>query len=239
MLSTIPNSKVNDSIFVLSQDEYNSLPSNEKSLCKPYFECLIGPYFNNKQNEDWLIYTDSSFKKDITKIDRYPTIKKHLDMYQDVITSDNRPYGLHRARNESFFVSPKIVSLRMCSIRPCFTYIFEPCYVSAMFYVIRCNCDLLYLLGLLNSKLVTFWLKHKGKMQGKNYQVDAEPLMNIPLCVNKNLEIENMISSLTKSIVESKNLDSKVVSQIDSLVYKLYELTADEIKIVEDSITYL
>ena len=63
--------------------------------------------------------------------------------------------------------------------------------------------------------------------------------MNIPLCVNKNLEIENMISSLTKSIVESKNLDSKVVSQIDSLVYKLYELTADEIKIVEDSITYL
>ena len=31
--------------------------------------------------------------------------------------------------------------------------------------------NLKYLTALLNSKLVTFWLKYKGKIQGDNYQV--------------------------------------------------------------------
>ena len=39
-----------------------------------------------------------------------------------------------------------------------------------------------YLVGVLNSKLVAFWLKHRGKMQGTNYQIDKQPLLKaIPL----------------------------------------------------------
>jgi len=37
------------------------------------------------------------------------------------------------------------------------------------------------LVALLNSTLVAFWLRHAGKMQGGQYQVDAEPLLCIPL----------------------------------------------------------
>ena len=42
--------------------------------------------------------------------------------------------------------------------------------------------NLKYLTGLLNSKLIEFWLKNKGKMQGANYQLDKEPLQQIPYC---------------------------------------------------------
>lgn len=38
-----------------------------------------------------------------------------------------------------------------------------------------------YLTMLLNSKLVQFWLRYKGKMQGNNYQIDKAPLVNIPI----------------------------------------------------------
>ena len=38
-----------------------------------------------------------------------------------------------------------------------------------------------YLIALLNSKLIKFWLKNKGKMQGNNFQIDKEPILEIPI----------------------------------------------------------
>jgi hypothetical protein len=40
-----------------------------------------------------------------------------------------------------------------------------------------------YLTALLNSKIVAFWLRYQGKMQGDNYQIDKEPILNIPIKV--------------------------------------------------------
>lgn len=122
----------------------------------------------------------------------YPNLKKHLEQFNKIITSDNRPYGLHRARNEKFFKGEKIISLRKC-IEPSFTYTDFPCYVSQTFNVIKTDrVNLLYLTALLNSRLVRFWLKHRGKMQGQNFQVDKEPLLAIPLCVPEKSEQERL-----------------------------------------------
>ena len=38
----------------------------------------------------------------------YPNIKKHLDKFKEIITSDFAPYGLHRARDQKFFEGQKI-----------------------------------------------------------------------------------------------------------------------------------
>lgn len=69
---------------------------------------------NMLRNQVWVIYTDSSFK-DKKRIEGYPNIKKHLDQFRKVITSDNKPYGLHRARDEYFFKGEKIVAVRKCA----------------------------------------------------------------------------------------------------------------------------
>ena len=38
----------------------------------------------------------------------YPNLKAHLDKFIQVITSDNKPYGLHRAREEQFLCQEQL-----------------------------------------------------------------------------------------------------------------------------------
>ncbi|HED0696676.1 TPA: Eco57I restriction-modification methylase domain-containing protein [Campylobacter coli] len=219
-----------------------NLLKNEKILLKPIFESdNIQKYFVKRYNYFWVIYTNSSFKNP-NSMDDYPNLKKHLDKFQNVITSDNKPYGLHRARDEKFFTgSPRIVALRKCVGEPKFSYVDFDCYVSATFYVIKTQrINVKYLTAILNSKLIAFWLKHKGKMQGNNYQIDKEPLLNIPIVTinSKNQKIADELINLVDEILKAKEQDKNANTQelenkINSLVYKLYNLTEDEIKIIE------
>ncbi|EOD7284798.1 Eco57I restriction-modification methylase domain-containing protein [Campylobacter coli] len=220
-----------------------NLLKNEKILLKPIFESdNIQKYFVKRYNYFWVIYTNSSFKNP-NSMDDYPNLKKHLDKFQNVITSDNKPYGLHRARDEKFFTgSPRIVALRKCVGEPKFSYVDFDCYVSATFYVIKTQrINVKYLTAILNSKLIAFWLKHKGKMQGNNYQIDKEPLLNIPIVDtnSKNKKLADELINLADEILKAKEQDKNANTQelenkINSLVYKLYNLTEEEIKIIEN-----
>ncbi|EKF1347035.1 Eco57I restriction-modification methylase domain-containing protein [Campylobacter coli] len=237
--------KIGQGIFGLSEEEKEKLKLTklENNLVKPYYDTQnFLKFFFKKNNHQWLIYTNSSFKNP-NSMDDYPNLKKHLDKFQNVITSDNKPYGLHRARDEKFFTgSPRIVALRKCVGEPKFSYVDFDCYVSATFYVIKTQrINVKYLTAILNSKLIAFWLKHKGKMQGNNYQIDKEPLLNIPIVnINsKNEKLANKLISLVDEILKAKEQNKNANTQelenkINSLVYKLYNLTEDEIKIIEN-----
>ncbi|MDR2927296.1 MAG: hypothetical protein LBV41_03725 [Cytophagaceae bacterium] len=175
-------------------------------------------------------------------MDNYPTLKRHLDRFANVITSDNKPYGLHRTREERFFKGEKIIVQRKCVEEPSFSYSNFDCYVSATFYVIKTNrFNHKYLVGLLNSKLIAFWLKNKGKMQGNNFQIDKEPLLQIPI-IDITRELQQPIISLVDYILYLKSANNPPVSDIvnneiiaphfekviDACVYELY--FEDEIK---------
>ena len=75
-----------------------------------------------------------------------------------------------------------------------------------------------------------------GKMQGSNYQIDKEPLMNIPIKIaDENLE--NKIIELVEEIIELKKLNKDtqdLENQIDEMVYNLYGLTEDEKELVRN-----
>ena len=226
------NFKTGEGIFVLKKEELRNIPliEQEKELLKPLYESnLLRKYTSILENQKFIIYTDSSFK-DKNKMLNYPNLKKHLDKFEKVITSDNKPYGLHRARKEEFFTENKIVSLRKTPI-PIFTYMNKESYFMAEFYIIKTKrINMKYLTGLLNSKLIAFWLRYMGKMQGSNYQVDKEPLMNIPI-KKATSEIENQVINLVDRIIELKKLDKdtkELEIQIDEMVYDLYELTEEE-----------
>ncbi|GAA7577537.1 class I SAM-dependent DNA methyltransferase [Helicobacter pylori] len=234
-----------EGIFVLSEAEKNNLKLSQKEmkLLKPSYETAeIMKYLTLSQNQHWIIYTDSSFKNP-KSMDDYPNLKKHLDRFKEVITSDNKPYGLHRARDERFFTgNPRIIVLRKCAKEPIFSYVNFDCYVSATFYIIKTKrFDSKFLVGLLNSLLIRFWLKHRGKVQGNNYQIDKEPLMNIPLIkiTKSNKSTADKIIVLVDKILKSKEKDPKantldLEKEIDALVYQLYHLTDEEIKIIEN-----
>ncbi|MBO5181858.1 MAG: N-6 DNA methylase [Paraprevotella sp.] len=238
-------------IFGLSRAETEVLKLTEAEAR------FIKPYYNSSDNVDRykvgatelnIIYTPSTFKNPHS-MDSYPNLKAHLDIFKDVISSDNKPYGLHRARVESFFVGEKIVALRKCAGKPVFAYANGENYMSATFYVIKTErVNMKYLTGLLNSKLVEFWLKNKGKMQGANYQLDKEPLQQIPIAVPSD-NIQELIAALVDYVIlisSSKENLSELISNetvasffekiIDGCVYELYfeeHMKEQEIDIIQ------
>ena len=149
---------------------------------------------------------------------------------------------LHWARDERFFKEgAKILSVRKCVSTPIFTYYDKEAYVMmSINVIISTRWNMKFLTGLLNSTLVAFWLRHKGKMQGNNYQVDKEPLQNIPLPIVEIFQQQPIIN-LVDQILAAKKANpqantTELERQIDEIVYKLYNLTPDEIAIIKGSL---
>jgi adenine-specific DNA-methyltransferase len=233
---------IGDGIFVLTQEEKDAIgfTEYELALIRPFYTTTeLGKHYGDCRNRFWVIYTDSSFK-DPNKIRPYPNIKRHLDQFREVITSHNWPYGLHRARDCKFFRGEKIVSVRKCA-EPQFSYTDFDCYVSQTFNVIKTSrANSKYLVGLLNSALIAFWLKHQGKMQGHQYQVDKEPLLNIPIYCPSLPNQQTIIDFVDRILAAKKaNPASDTTAferQIDQQVYNHYGLTPEEIAIVEGTV---
>lgn len=185
-------------IFNLSISEYNALQLNsaERSLVRPFFTSeQLGRYFGDARHRAWVIYTDSTYK-DPNSMLSLPHLREHLDSFQPVITSDNAPYGLHRSRDPRLFSGTKIMSIRKTA-RPTFTYTDFPCYVSQTYNVIKTDrFDMAGLTALLNSRMIAFWLRYKGKMQGNLYQVDKDPLRQIPLIEKMDLSALTQLAHL-------------------------------------------
>jgi adenine-specific DNA-methyltransferase len=206
------------------------LTAAEKRLLKPFFTTQeLGRYWGNPVSKLWVIYTNSSFK-DPASMKPYPNLKAHLDQFKEVITSDNKPYGLHRARDEQFFKGEKIISARKCG-QPTFTYTDEDCYVSQTFNVIKTTrIDQQYLTALLNSKVIRYWLRHKGKMQGGQFQVDKEPLLAIPLLAPPKAEQKRIANLVDRILQASAKLQTVVLDSERDRYQRLIEQTDTSIQ---------
>lgn len=97
----------------------------------------------------------------------------------------------------------------------------------------------LALLSILNSRLVGFWIANSGEKTNQNLfpRVSMASLKAIPLpCVSSSNDW--IMSEVASKIVAAKKADpnadtSALEAEIDQLVYKLYDLTPEEIAIVE------
>ncbi len=238
----VNNGTKGDGIFVLTEEEVKKLniQKSEYSLLKPFYDSKRLKLFYGNKNfkpKKYIIYTDSSFKNK-QKMSSYPNLKRHLDKYSGVITSDNKPYGLHRSREEDFFKGEKVISLRKCSDRPTFTFTDFDCYVSATFFVIKSNrINQRYLTGLLNSNLFRFWFKYKGKMQGTNFQIDKQPLLDVPILKTENKHTNKIIEIVDKILsIKSKNIETSIIElklELDTIIYKLYEISYKDILTID------
>lgn len=232
------DSKTGNGIFVLSDEEKRALPltPRELKLVKPsYTTKELHKWYGDSINKEWCIYTDSSFKN-IKKIDDYPNIKTHIDRFKKIITSSNGPYGLHRSRDQYFFEGERIIVARKCA-SPAFSYVDFDAYVSATFYVIKTKrVSQKYLIGVLNSRIVAFWLKNKGKMQGNNYQIDKEPILEIPISIGSEVQ-QKEIALIVDKIIAIKKADAKadirdLEDQANNLIYKIYGVGEEGINII-------
>ena len=246
------NIKVGDGVFIIDQNHFKDLNESEKEYLKPIYEpSQLDRFYISQSTEAYIIYfTKKNFNKK-----ECPNLIKHLEKYKEIMEErrENKQgkidfYHLHWPRHEEFFTKgAKILSVRKCE-KPTFAYTEKNAYVMMAINVIKSNrINLKYLTALLNSELIAFWLKHKGKMQGNNYQIDKEPLLALPLKSipdndqNSFITLVDKILAITKDddYLQNETKQKKVKEyerQIDKMVYKLYGLTQEEIKIVEKQI---
>ncbi len=232
------NIKVGDGVFIIDKGFFGKLSAKESKYIKPVYEpYLIDKYSINDFDKEIIYITKKNFKNDA------PKLISHLEKFKEIM-EDRRENqqgklgfnNLHWPRDEYFFEKgEKILSVRKCAV-PTFAFTEEEAYVMMSFNVIRSKrINLKYLTGLLNSKLVAFWLRKKGKMQGNAYQLDKEPLLEIPIYKPADKDA-NEIAKLVDKIISLKQQgkdSSEQEKKIDELVYKLYDITADEQKIIE------
>ena len=102
----------------------------------------------------------------------------------------------------------------------------------------KSDIDLKILLGILNSKLIEYYLHKVAPVkQGGYFSYGATVLEKIPICYPRESQKEGLLCLVEKVLSTKKNNPSAdtsaLESEIDRLVYQLYGLTEEEIKIVE------
>ena len=96
-----------------------------------------------------------------------------------------------------------------------------------------------FILGVLNSKVVSFFYRSNYKeKEGAFPQVKVNKLRTIPI-PNANAQQQTAIVRLVNKILDARKVDAAADTtasehELDCLVYALYDLTPDEILIVED-----
>lgn len=107
---------------------------------------------------------------------------------------------------------------------------------SDVYYIhdnLNFKIDLKYLLAILNSKLIYFWLYNKGQRKGETLQLFKDPLSEIPIVIS---DKKKKIVSIVEQIISTKKNEgdiTKLEGDIDNLVYRLYELSFDEVKEID------
>jgi len=143
------------------------------------------------------------------------------------------------------FTNPKLF-VRQSADKIIATYTDIDCAANTSFYIIserdedgiQSKISLKYLLAILNSKLLSFYaLEKKIIITGdkKQPQMMIKPFKTLPIAPLSAKEQNNFITIVDKILSGKKEHKdtSGLEKQIDKMVYKLYELTEEEIKIIE------
>lgn len=95
-----------------------------------------------------------------------------------------------------------------------------------------------YFLALGNSKLINFWFFNTYVNDDKLFpHIQKNQLDSIPVIIPKDKStFEKIVDKILAAKTKDPNANTTILEkQIDELVYKLYDLTEEEIKIIEDN----
>lgn len=182
----------------------------------------------------------------------YPIIYSHLLSHKDKLLKRNKDetgkryewYCLQRwaANYYQDFEKEKIVYPCIMAKEPCFVYEEKGFYAPAPANIITGDkIEIKYITALLNSKCIYFAMRKFYMGGGIEGELKTNNLEKIPIpkITPQNQKLADKIIVLVDKILKSKEKDPKANTQrsekeIDALVYRLYNLTDEEIKIIEE-----
>ena len=135
-------------------------------------------------------------------------------------------------------VSPRIL-IRRTGDYLCCAYLTEPALTESTLYScwsLKDEIHNLFILGVLHSKVADYFIKNQLVTNPQAFpQILMTDLQSLPI-PKPSIEIHNSIKSLTEERLENNGNNKETETKIDQLVYQLYELTEEEIKIVEGGV---
>ncbi len=228
-----------------------------ETLIKPILRGKDIKRYSYEWAGEWVINTHNGYTSNLKfkippiDIEKYPVLKSHLDSHYDTIATrsdqGDTPYHLRNCTYLEDFEKEKIVYGEIVQ-EPRLYLDNGECelgyfYAEATSFILTGE-HLRYLLGMLHSKLITFAFKtfYAGGGLGESgyrYKKAFIERLPIPKITPENQKLAHKITDCAKAILEAKEKDPKANTQqlekeIDALVYQLYNLTDEEIKIIED-----
>lgn len=240
-----------DNLYIKKFSDLINLNNYDKEHLKKWYKNSDIKKYSHKQTEERIIY----LTKYDTDIKKSSFIKSELEPHQNELKArkdanlrGNLKKGywwvLATPRLEIDFDAEKIV-VPQRSKENTFGYSNSEFYGSGdIYYILKDNekYTIKLLLGILNSRLIYLWLSKRGKRKGDMLELYQVPLSQIPLPSIpsfKNNEIK-LVEDLVNQIIKLKetqiNSDTKKMEkEIDNLVYSLYNLSPEEINVLEEA----
>ncbi|EFO4748848.1 class I SAM-dependent DNA methyltransferase, partial [Campylobacter coli] len=200
----------------------------------------------------WVINAHNGYKNqngekvEAINIENYPSLKKHFDEFYPQLEkrADKglTPYNLRNCAYIEEFEREKIVYSEIVRKPQFYLDTKLNFYAEATSFILTGE-NLKYLIAFLNNDFVAFIFKtfYAGGNLGENgfrYKKAFLEKLPIPKINSKNQKLADELINLVDEILKAKEQDKNANTQelenkINSLVYKLYNLTEDEIKIIE------
>lgn len=240
----------------------------ESKLFKPFLknikDKIFEPYMNVNSEYKLLfpykLEQEKAIPLKLKEIKKYPKVYEYLFSHKkDLLKRSNiksknwwiYPYP----KNLSIMEEPKLI-IPVLSLYPRLIYDDKGFYMTGggggPFYGLRPLDDgisILYLMGILNSKVFNFYVSKKStQMRGGYFRYSKQYIEQFPIPLNNNSKIIKNVEEILnlnkklqncKTPKEKRILEvqiSKTEEKINQLVYELYGLTDEEIDIIEESL---
>ena len=237
--------------FIITDEQCDNLIKEDPKSSEVIKNILQGrnirKWYYNESDEN-LIFTRKG-----TDIELYPAVKAHLFNFFNKLkpktetdSSEGRKPGNYKwfeildntAYYREFEKSEKII-WGLTADKWAYTLDTEQHYLPSNAYILTSETiPIRFILGLLNSKLLHYYFGFIGVMTaGGAYTLKAATIEAFPIAIGtreQQKEIAAKVESILNAKAKDKQADvSSIESEIDHLVYNLYGLSDNEIKIVE------
>ncbi len=233
--------------FIIDEEKKNELIKADNKNAEIIKPIIRGRDLKKYSYEFSNLYVIKSLYKEHELLKKnYPKIIEHLDSHFERLScrgqvTNGQHHWLELDNNPTqsyfdLFEKPKIVWGEI-SDKPKFTYDEKNFFAEATTFFMTGE-NLKFLLAILNSNVSEWYFKLIGTTTGmgtnrwKKYKIELLPIKQPTVSQKK--EIEKKVDKILVEKKQNPQADTTdLENQIDQLVYELYELTEEEIKIVE------
>ena len=226
--------------FLIDENDLNSFVKNDTNsfkIIKPILQGRNVRKWKFKKSTEYILQTGFD-----TNIDNeYPFIYKHLEQFADELKSRSDQgknwWNLRACKYYSDFELPEKIIWGLTADKWAFAYDSEKHYLPSNGYILTSKIiPIKYMLALLNSSLMKYYFGFIGIMTaGGAYTLKHSTILQLPIKIAKN---QKKFIEIVDEILYLKNQNSdynafKEELILDAYVYKLYELSFAEVKVID------